>query len=150
MKVFEFRLETLLNLRELAKDRAVKDYSLAIANREKAEKNLQLAFDSLKSLNEEIYRKRKIGFSGFEQKDFNQSILQAKDLIVDRNSDLEQAKSIEDAKRNIFIKADSSYKSLSKLKGKSRILHLKKEEKREESELEDIISSRFVYNQSSH
>jgi len=150
MKVFKFRLETLLNLRELAKDRAVKDYSLAIANREKAEKNLQLAFDSLKSLNEEIYRKRKIGFSGFEQKDFNQSILQAKDLIVDRNSDLEQAKSIEDAKRNIFIKADSSYKSLSKLKGKSRILHLKKEEKREESELEDIISSRFVYNQSSH
>jgi len=150
MKVFKFRLETLLNLRELAKDRAVKDYSLAIANREKAEKNLQLAFDSLKSLNEEIYRKRKIGFSGFEQKDFNQSILQAKDLIVDRNSDLEQAKSIEDAKRNIFIKADSSYKSLSKLKRKSRILHLKKEEKREESELEDIISSRFVYNQSSH
>ena len=150
MKVFKFRLETLLNLRELAKDRAVKDYSLAIANREKAEKNLQLAFDSLKSLNEEIYRKRKIGFSGFEQKDFNQSILQAKDLIVDRNSDLEQAKSIEDAKRNIFIKADSSYKSLSKLKGKSRILHLKKEEKREESELEDIISSRFVYNQSSY
>jgi len=150
MKVFKFRLETLLNLRELAKDRAVKDYSLAIANREKAEKNLQLAFDSLKSLNEEIYRKRKIGFSGFEQKDFNQSILQAKDLIVDLNSDLEQAKSIEDAKRNIFIKADSSYKSLSKLKGKSRILHLKKEEKREESELEDIISSRFVYNQSSH
>jgi len=150
MKVFKFRLETLLNLRELAKDRAVKDYSLAIANREKAEKNLQLAFESLKSLNEEIYRKRKIGFSGFEQKDFNQSILQAKDLIVDRNSDLEQAKSIEDAKRNIFIKADSSYKSLSKLKGKSRILHLKKEEKREESELEDIISSRFVYNQSSH
>lgn len=150
MKVFKFRLETLLNLRELAKDRAVKDYSLAIANREKAEKNLQLAFDSLKSLNEEIYRKRKIGFSGFEQKDFNQSILQAKDLIVDLNSDLEQAKSIEDAKRNIFIKADSSYKSLSKLKGKSRILHLKKEEKKEESELEDIISSRFVYNQSSH
>lgn len=150
MKVFKFRLETLLNLRELAKDRAVKDYSLAIANREKAEKNLQLAFDSLKSLNEEIYRKRKIGFSGFEQKDFNQSILQAKDLIVDRNSDLEQAKSIEDAKRNIFIKADSSYKSLSKLKRKSRILHLKKEEKKEESELEDIISSRFVYNQSSY
>lgn len=150
MKVFKFRLETLLNLRELAKDRAVKDYSLAIANREKAEKNLQLAFDSLKSLNEEIYRKRKIGFSGFEQKDFNQSILQAKDLIVDRNSDLEQAKSIEDAKRNIFIKADSSYKSLSKLKKKSRILHLKKEEKKEESELEDIISSRFVYNQSSY
>ena len=150
MKVFKFRLETLLNLRELAKDRAVKDYSLAIANREKAEKNLQLAFDYLRSLNEEIYRKRKIGFSGFEQKDFNQSILQAKDLIVDRNSDLEQAKSIEDAKRNIFIKADSSYKSLSKLKGKSRILHLKKEEKKEESELEDIISSRFVYNQSSH
>ena len=102
MKSFKFRLETLMNLRELAKERAVKDYANAISRREKAESNLKTAIDSLAYLNHEIARKRKSGFSGFEQKDFDSSILQAKELIIDRNSQLEEAKSIENAKRKLF------------------------------------------------
>ena len=148
MKSFKFRLETLMNLRELAKERAVKDYANAISRREKAESNLKTAIDSLAFLNHEIARKRKSGFSGFEQKDFDSSILQAKELIIDRNSQLEEAKSIENAKRKLFLNAESSFKSLENLKEKSKELHLKKEEKKEELELEDIIGSRFVYNQS--
>ena len=34
MKAFSFRLETLLHLREMAKDKAIADYGLAIAKRE--------------------------------------------------------------------------------------------------------------------
>ena len=148
MKSFKFRLETLVNLRELEKERAVKDYANAISSREKAEGNLKTAIDSLAYLNHEIARKRKSGFSGFEQKDFDSSIVQAKELIIDRNSQLEEAKSIENAKRKLFLNAESSFKSLENLKEKSKELHLKKEEKKEELELEDIIGSRFVFNQS--
>ena len=148
MKSFKFRLETLVNLRELAKERAVKDYANAISIREKAESNLKTAIDSLAYLNHEIARKRKSGFSGFEQKDFDSSILQAKEHIIDRNSQLEEAKSIENAKRKLFLNAESSFKSLVNLKEKNKELHLKKEEKKEELELEDIIGSRFVFNQS--
>jgi len=147
MKAFTFRLETLLSLRKLAKDRAVSDYARAIANRVQSEKNLENAVLVLTQLNAEITLKRKVGFSGFEQKNFNQLILEAKELIIDQNAKLEESKSIEDGKRKLFLAADSSCKSLIKLKEKNKIEHLKREEKREESELEDIISARFVFNQ---
>jgi len=98
-------------------------------------------------LNAEITLKRKVGFSGFEQKNFNQLILQAKELIIDQNAKLAESKSIEEGKRKLFLAADSNCKSLIKLKEKNKIEHLKREEKREESELEDIIGARFVFNQ---
>jgi len=118
MKAFTFRLETLLSLRELAKDRAVSDYATAIANRVQSEKNLENAVSVLTQLNTEITLKRKVGFSGFEQKNFNQLILEAKELIIDQNAKLEESKSIEDGKRKLFFAADSSCKSLIKLKEK--------------------------------
>ena len=118
MKAFRFRLETLLSLRELAKDRAVRDYADAIANRVQSEKNLESAVSALTQLNAEITLKRKVGFLGFEQKNFNQLILQAKELIIDQNAKLAESKSIEDGKRKLFLAADSNCKSLIKLKEK--------------------------------
>lgn len=147
MKAFKFRLETLLSFRELAKDRAVRDYADAIANRVQSEKNLESAVSALTKLNAEITLKRKVGFLGFEQKNFNQLILQAKELIIDQHAKLAETKNIENGKRKLFLAADSNCKSLIKLKEKNKIEHLKKEEKREESELEDTIGARFVFNQ---
>ena len=43
MKAFGFRLETLLHLRELAKDKAIAEYGLAVSKREEAEKTLSEA-----------------------------------------------------------------------------------------------------------
>ena len=120
MKAFTFRLETLLSLRELVKDRAVSDYARAIADRVQAEKNLDNAVSVLKQLNTEITLKRKVGFSGFEQKNFNQLTLDAKEVIIDQNAKLEESKSIEDGKRKLFLAADSNCKSLIKLKEKIR------------------------------
>ena len=37
MKAFTFRLETLLHLREMSRDRAIKEYAQAITKREKIE-----------------------------------------------------------------------------------------------------------------
>ena len=49
----------------------------------------------------------------------------------------------------MYIQADSSYKSLLKLKEKKREEHIEREIKKEEIELENIIGSRFVFNQAS-
>ena len=65
-------------------------------------------------------------------------------IVPDKN----WGKNIESAKRNLYLRADSNCKSLLKLKEKKKVEHLKSEEKKEESELEDIIGSRFVFNQS--
>ncbi|MFL2913880.1 MAG: flagellar export protein FliJ [Opitutales bacterium] len=148
MKAFTFRLETLLHLREISKDRAIKEYAQAISKREKLELDLKKAVKMLEVLNAEINERRASGFSGFEQDGFNQSILRSKEVIIDLNSKVADSKNIESAKRNLYLRADSNCKSLLKLKEKKKVEHLKSEEKKEESELEDIIGSRFVFNQS--
>ena len=148
MKAFTFRLETLLHLREISKDRAIKEYAQAISKREKLELDLKKAVKMLELLNAEINERRASGFSGFKQDGFNQSILRSKEVIIDLNSKVADSKNIESAKRNLYLRADSNCKSLLKLKEKKKVEHLKSEEKKEESELEDIIGSRFVFNQS--
>ena len=148
MKAFTFRLETLLHLRLMEKDRAIKDYACAISSREKLEVQLTEAVENLKILNNEIRRKRTVGFAGSDQQVFNQSILLSKEIIIDLNSKVADSKNIETAKRKIFLSADSNCKSLVKLRDKQQKEHLIAEEKKEESELEDIIGARFVFNKS--
>ena len=150
MKAFTFRLETLLHLREMSRDNAIKDYAIAISNREKAEINLRSAVNNLEKLNKEIHLKRTISFSGFEQETFNQSIVRSKEEIIDFNSKLSDSKNIESAKRSLYLQADTNCKSLLKLREKKKEEHLKSEEKKEESELADIIGARFVFNQTTH
>ena len=150
MKAFTFRLETLLHLRVMAKDRAIKDYACAISKREELESQLTEAVENLKMLNNEIHLKRTVGFAGSDQQVFNQSILLSKEMIIDLNSKVADSKNIETAKRTIFLTADSNCKSLLKLKDKQQKEHLIAEEKKEESELEDIIGARFVFNNSNY
>ena len=148
MKAFSFRLETLLHLREMAKDKAIAEYGLAIARREEAQKVLQERKRQMEDLREEIGRRRSTGFSGSEQNSYNRSIERAKEAIIDCNSNFEEAKKIAQAKRQLYLSADSQFKSLLKLKEKQRDQHIDFETKKEEMQLEDIISSRFVFNQS--
>jgi len=148
MKAFSFRLETLLHLREMAKDKAIAEYGLAIARREDAQKVLQERKRQMEDLREEIGRRRSTGFSGSEQNSYNRSIERAKEAIIDCNSKFEEAKKIAQAKRELYLSADSQFKSLLKLKEKQRDRHIEVETKKEEMQLEDIISSRFVFNQS--
>ncbi|MEK9633374.1 MAG: flagellar export protein FliJ [Opitutae bacterium] len=148
MKAFSFRLETLLHLREMAKDKAIAEYGLAIARREEAQKVLQERKRQMEDLREEIGRRRSTGFSGSEQNSYNRSIERSKEAIIDCNSNFEEAKKIAEAKRELYLNADSQFKSLLKLKEKQRDRHIEFETKKEEMQLEDIISSRFVFNQS--
>ena len=99
MKAFSFRLETLLHLREMAKDKAIAEYGLAIARREEAQKVLQERKRQMEDLREEIGRRRSTGFS--ERAKFcNRSIERSKEAIIDCNSNFEEAKKIAEAKRN--------------------------------------------------
>ena len=148
MKAFSFRLETLLHLREMAKDKAIAEYGLSISRREDAEKALEERKREMEDLREEIGRRRSTGFSGAEQDAYNRSIERAKEAIIDSNSKVEEAKKIVLAKRELYFRADSQFKSMLKLKEKQRDHHIEVETKKEEMQLEDIISSRFVFNQS--
>ena len=97
-----------------------------------------------------ISRQAATGFSGHEQENFNQSINRTKGEIIDFNSKLAESKNIESANRKMYLEADSNCKSLLKLKQNKRSEHLKTEEKKEETELENIIGARFVFNKTSY
>ncbi|MEC9124114.1 MAG: flagellar export protein FliJ, partial [Verrucomicrobiota bacterium] len=115
MKAFTFRLETLLHLREMAKDKAIAEYGVAIHQREESEKLLDQGHRALDDLKREIGLRRTVGFSGSEQESYNRSINHAKERIIDLNASVQEARKVEDFKRSQYLETDSSFKSLLRL-----------------------------------
>ena len=146
MKVFNFRLETLLHLREIARDKALGNYAKAINVRQEKEKALQESRSFLEELQLHIGQKRRDSFSGSSQESFDLSVKTAKERIIDAHKNLQHSIQSEEAKKRIYLKADSEYKSLFKLKEKQKEEHVRAESLKEERELEDIIGGRFVFN----
>jgi flagellar export protein FliJ len=150
MKVFNFRLETLLHLREIARDKALGNYAKAINVRQEKEKALQDSRSFLEELQLHIGQKRRDSFSGSSQESFDLSVKTAKERIIDAHKNLQHSIQSEEAKKRIYLKADSEYKSLLKLKEKQKEEHVRAESLKEERELEDIIGGRFVFNKISN
>ena len=146
MKVFNFRLETLLHLREIARDKALGNYANAINVRQEKEKALQDSRSFLEGLQLHIGQERMDSFSGSSQESFDLSVKTAKVRIIDAHKNLQHSIQSEEAKKRIYLKADSEYKSLLKLKEKQKDEHVRAESLKEERELEDIIGGRFVFN----
>ena len=83
MKAFKFRLETLLQLREISKDKALSQYAHAINFRQDKEKELQASELHLEELQFQISENRKISFTGSKQEAFDLSVKHAKERILD-------------------------------------------------------------------
>ena len=146
MKAFRFRLETLLHLREISRDKALGHYAQSIRSRQEREKALQVCQSLLESLHAQIGERRKNSFTGSKQESFDLSVSHAKERILDANRNLQESMQTEQAKKGIYLKIDSEYKSLLKLKEKKYEEHVYSESLKEERELEDIIGGRFVFN----
>lgn len=146
MKAFKFRLETLLHLREISRDKALSQYAHAINLRQDKEKELRDSELRLLELQFQISEKRKNSFTGSKQEAFDLSVKHAKERILDANKNLQQSIQTEKAKKGIYLNSNSEYKSLLKLKEKQFEIHVRNETLKEERELEDIIGGRFVFN----
>jgi flagellar export protein FliJ len=73
-------------------------------------------------------------------------VVESKNKIIELHGELQNAKKIQEAKRNLFLKADAEFKSLEKLKTMQKAEHSRNQLKKEENEIDDIIGSRFAYN----
>ena len=146
MKAFKFRLETLLHLREISREKALSQYAHAINLRQDKEKELRESELRLVELQFQISEKRKNSFTGSKQEAFDLSVKHAKERILDANKNLQQSIQTEKAKKGIYLNSNSEYKSLLKLKEKQFEIHVRNETLKEERELEDIIGGRFVFN----
>ena len=135
-----------MHLREIARDKALGNYAKAINVRQEKEKALQESRSFLEELQLHIGQKRRDSFSGSSQESFDLSVKTAKERIIDAHKNLQHSIQSEEAKKRIYLKADSEYKSLLKLKEKQKEEHVRAESLKEERELEDIIGGRFVFN----
>lgn len=144
MKAFSFRLESLLQLRESSREKALIGYAKSINARQKIEVELNALNEVLTKLHEDITLQRTSSLEGFTDQSFQNSIDSTKRQILNLHGKLEDAKKIELSKKKIFLAADGSLHSILRLKDKQSTAHLSSELKKEERELDDIISSRFV------
>ena len=143
MRAFHFRLQALLNLREIAREEALTAYAKSIRRRELEEKELAACSDRLEKLRGEIAIRRSEGFTGAEQSAYLRAVSLAKERIQRQRGKLERARRSEEEARTGFLKADGDEKSLTRLKERREEEHFSTELKKEERELEDVISTRY-------
>jgi len=104
MKTFTFRLETLLQLRKNARDRALSDYADSIRDRESAEEEVQRAESYLEGLNVRLLAKSQNIFLGKDMLDFQEQIQKAKNTKSDLKNKLSRLSSIESSRRKYLFK----------------------------------------------
>lgn len=143
MKAFRFRLQTLLNLREMAREEALSAYAKAIRERELNEEKLVQFNSRLNELREAVSANRARTFTGAEQANFQQAVNLAKECLLRQRNKVNRAKRVEEKARSAYLEADGSEKSLANLKARRQEDHFQFELKKEEHELEDVIGARF-------
>ena len=146
MKAFSFKLHTLMQLRKANREKALHAYGIAVHESEKIENDLARKRSALESLQNRIKLKRSGNFFGQEEESYQRNIASVKNDILSVHKSLKNSQEIREAKRKLFLIAEAEFKSLEKLKEKQKIEHDQGEQKKEESQIDDIISARFNYN----
>jgi len=82
VRAFHFRLQTLLNLREMAREEALSAYANAIRQRELNEEKLTDCQSRLDELREAVAACRTKSFTGAEQTNFQQAVNLAKERLL--------------------------------------------------------------------
>lgn len=144
MRVFHFRLQALLNLREQAREEALAAYANSISAREREEEEEVAAARRLEQNREAMAARREGGFTGAEQSAYLRAVDSAKNALVRQRAKVARAKRSEERARVSFLEADGAVKSLDRLKGRRREEHFRSEMKKEEHELEDVIGARYA------
>ena len=100
MKAFSFRLESLLHLRESAREKSLVGYAKSIQNRQKIESELKNLEASLEKLHRDITSRRSSSLEASADQSFQKAVLSLKQNIVDCHAKLEDLKQIELSKKN--------------------------------------------------
>jgi flagellar export protein FliJ len=149
MKAFSFRLEPILHLREGARKSALTIYAKSIRESQKLENELFTLEQSLEDMKKVISAQRKRKFQPSSEIPHQASMSNLKDEINSKQKELQHSRHVENQKRDDFISSDNALKSVSRLKQKQQTVHMSDQIRKEELELEDIISSRYTFNLSS-
>ena len=145
MKSFTYRLEALLNLRQLERDESLRHFANAISERKIAE-NLVIDTKNKADSIQKLLREKSRGFfSADELYALHLSFDNMLEVLKEKKHNLSQKLSHENNLKKVFIEKDSALKSISRLREVKKEEHLSVERKKEDLELEDVINARFSY-----
>lgn len=145
MKTFNFKLRALLRLKETKREQALANFAASIQEVRRLEVTLDTAQKHYSSVLSVLHDHQKGVFKRDTIESLQNSLQLAQDSLNKTKLRLNQAKDIESSRRKIFLDRDSQFKTILRLQEKQREVHYFKENKKEQSELEDIIGSRFLF-----
>ena len=148
MRAFNFRLATLLRLREASREKSLLDYAKSIHERQQTEDRLNRASEYVSRLEVKLNEKQKLSFNASELEAMIGGLDHARSVVRDLSTELSRKKTLEESRRKLFVQKDSESKSLDRLKDRQMNDHVKLEAKKEEQELDDVIGARYLYERS--
>lgn len=150
MKSFSFKLHALLRLKESKRDQALSQFAAATKQVQNLKQDLTQAHQKRDSVLEILQNKQKGTFLSAQVEALQTSLLLEKENISNLELKLNEAERILQSRRSIFLEKDSQFKAVLRLKEKQQSQHYLIETKKEETELEDVISSRFLFHRINH
>ena len=150
MKSFSFKLHALLRLKESKRDQALSQFAAATKQVQNLKQDLTHAHQKRDSVLEILQNKQKGTFLSAQVEALQTSLLLEKENISNLELKLNEAERILQSRRSIFLEKDSQFKAVLRLKEKQQSQHYLIETKKEETELEDVISSRFLFHRINH
>lgn len=148
MRAFNFRLATLLRLREASREKSLLDYAKSIHERQQTEDRLKRASEYVETLEFKLSEKQKLSFNANELEALIGGLDHARSIVTNLSTELSRKKTLEESRRKLFVKKDSESKSLGRLKDRQMNEHIQMEAKKEELELDDVIGARYLYERS--
>jgi flagellar export protein FliJ len=148
MRAFNFRLATLLRLREASREKSLLDYAKSIHERQQTEDRLKRASEYVETLEFKLSEKQKLSFNANELEALIGGLDHARSVVTNLSTELSRKKTLEESRRKLFVKKDSESKSLGRLKDRQMNEHIQMEAKKEELELDDVIGARYLYERS--
>ena len=148
MRAFNFKLGTLLRLREASREKSLLDYAKSIHERQQTEDRLMRASEYVSTLEFKLNEKQKLSFNANELEAMISGLDHARSVVRDLSTELSRKKTLEESRRKLFVHKDSESKSLERLKDRQMNEHILFEAKKEEQELDDVIGARYLYERS--
>ena len=143
MKVFRFRLESLLHFRGLTREKCLKDYAQAINKRKSDELRCEQISQRLDDIERSVAAQREQGIAGHDQATFLASIEHARESLKKQREVVAKSLAAEDKSKKSYLEADTAEKILLRLKERRKEEHIRLQEAKEDRALEDVIGARF-------
>lgn len=142
MKRFDFRLKSVLVLRQRLLNEAEERYSRAIQARRNAQSAVEAGWAELDEMNRRVLATRGQRVSGIQQQGYYQAMDRTKSGMKQLEENLRKARNIETKHRNAYLVANRDHELLLKLKDKQHQKHLQDELLKEQLLQDDLFNAR--------